>query len=94
MTLVADYLDEMEDGRAAVEDDGVVFTAVEVDDLFFFGDGGERLRSEAEFLECFGGGVELAEAAIDEDEGREGGGFLVGMRVRGGMGFGCTTRRG
>jgi hypothetical protein len=67
MALVADGLNEMEDGRAAVEDDGVVLLAVEVNDLLFFGDGGEGLRSEAELFEGFGGGVELAEAAVDED---------------------------
>jgi hypothetical protein len=67
VALVADDLDEMEDGRAAVEDDGVVFLAVEVDDLFLLGDGGEGLGGEAELFESVGGGVELAEAAIDED---------------------------
>ena len=45
--LVADLLDDMEDGRAAVEDDGVVLLAVDVDDLFFFCDRGERLGGEA-----------------------------------------------
>ena len=44
MGLVADALDEMQHRRAAVEDDGLVFLAVEVDDLFALGDGGERLR--------------------------------------------------
>ncbi len=43
VALVADDLDEMQDRRAAVEDDGFVFVAVEVDDFFLFGDGGERL---------------------------------------------------
>jgi hypothetical protein len=40
MTLVADGLDEMEDGRAAVEDYGFVFVAVDVDDFFALSDGG------------------------------------------------------
>jgi hypothetical protein len=88
VTLVADGLNEMENGRAAVEDDGVVFLTVEVDDLFLFGDGGEGLRGEAEFFKGFGGGVELAEAAIDEDERGEGGGFLIVVRMRGGVRFG------
>ena len=78
VALVADHLDEMEDGRAAVEDDGIVFRAVEVDDLFFFGDGGERLRSDAEGFESLGGGVELAEAAVDEDQRGHGFGFFGG----------------
>ncbi len=36
MALVADELDEMKHRRAAVEDDGLVFVAVEIDDLFSF----------------------------------------------------------
>ena len=79
MALVADHLDEMEYGRAAIEDYGLVFVAVEVDDFFFFGDGGEGLRGEAEGFEGFGGGVELAEAAVDEDERGHGGGFFGGF---------------
>jgi hypothetical protein len=71
VALVADELDEMEDRGAAVEDYGLVFVAVDIDDLFLLGDGGEGLRGEAEGFEGIGGGVELAEAAIDEDEGRE-----------------------
>jgi hypothetical protein len=41
VALVADELDEMQHRRAAVEDDGLVFVAVEVDDFFALGDGGE-----------------------------------------------------
>jgi hypothetical protein len=67
MAFVADHLDKMEHGGMAIEDDGFVFVAVEVDDFFFFCDGGERLGGEAEGFEGVGGGVELAEAAVDED---------------------------
>ena len=76
MTLVADGLDQMQDGRAAVEDYGLVLVAVDVDDLLALGDRGERLRGEAEELEGICGGVELAQAAVDEDEGGHGGGFF------------------
>ncbi len=41
---------------------------MDVDDLFLLGDGGERLRADADLGEGVGGGVELAEAAVDEDE--------------------------
>ena len=68
MAFVANELHEMEHGRAAVENDGLVFVAVEVDDFFALGDGGQRLRREAERFESFGGGVKLAEAAVDEHE--------------------------
>jgi hypothetical protein len=83
VALVADELDEMQDRRAAVEDDGLVFIAVEIDDFFALGDGGQGLAGQAERLEGFGGGVELAEAAVDEDERGEGFGFLGGLARRG-----------
>jgi hypothetical protein len=83
VALVADELDEMEDGRMAVEDDRLLLVAVEVDDFFALGDGGERLRGEAERFESFGGGVELAESAIDEDERGEGFGFFRGFALQG-----------
>lgn len=83
MTFIADHLDQVKDGRMAVEDDGFVFVAVEVDDFFFFGDGGEGLRCEAEGFEGVGGGVELAEASVDQDEGGHGGGFFAGFSLRG-----------
>jgi len=61
----------VKDGRAAIENNGFVFVAVEVDDFFAFGNGGERLRREAERFECLSGGVELAEAAIDQNQRRQ-----------------------
>jgi hypothetical protein len=45
--FVADLLDEVEDGGAAVEDNGIVFLSVDVDDLFALGDGGEGLGGDA-----------------------------------------------
>jgi hypothetical protein len=82
MAFVADELDEMKDRGAAVEDYGFVFIAIDVDDFFLLGDGGEGWLGEAEGgkIERFkgvGGGVELAEASVDEDQGRHGGGFFV-----------------
>jgi len=83
VALVADELDEMEDGGAAVEDDGLLLVAVEIDDLFALGDGGQRLAGEAEGFEGLGGGVKLAQSAVDEDEGGEVFGFLGGLSGRG-----------
>ena len=77
MAFVADELDEMKDGRAAVEDNGLVFVAVEVNDLFSFCYGRERLRGEAEGFERLGCGVELAQAAVDEDQRRHRGWFFA-----------------
>src|SRR6187402_2633109 len=68
----------MEHGGAAVKDDGVVFLAVDVDDLFAFRDGRERLQCDAELFKSGVGGVQLAEAAVDEDE--RGKGFLLCLK--------------
>ena len=73
--FVTDLLHEMEDGGATVKYDGVVLLSEDIDDFFFFCDAGEGLEGDSDFCEGGVGGVELAEAAIDEDEGGEG--FLV-----------------
>jgi len=65
--LVANALDEMQDRGAAVEDDGLVLLAVEVDDFFSLRYRREGLGGEAEGFERGGGGVELADSAVDED---------------------------
>ena len=49
--FVADGLDDVEDGVVAVEFDGFVFLAVDVDDLFAFGDGGDGLVGDTEGFE-------------------------------------------
>jgi hypothetical protein len=83
VALVADELHQVQDGGAAVEDDGILLVAVEVDDFFALGDGGQRLRCDAERFEGFGSGVELAEAAVDEDEAGEGFRLFRGFSFRG-----------
>ncbi len=70
MGFVADLLHQMQDGRMMVEHDGIVFLSVDVNDLFSFRDRGERLVDDLESIECLSGGVELSEAAIDQDEAR------------------------
>jgi len=76
MARVANELDEMQDRRAAVEDNGLILVAVKVDHFFLFGDGGQGLRGEAEGLEGLGGGAELAESAVNEDKRGHGGGLF------------------
>src|SRR5579871_684107 len=68
VALVADFLDEVQDGGAAVQDYGFVLLSVDVDDLLFFCDGCERLEGDADLFERGVGGVELAKASVDEDE--------------------------
>jgi hypothetical protein len=62
-----------------VENDGVFFLSVDVDDLFALGDRGQRLVDDLERFERLGGGVELAEAAIDQT--RLGMGFSLPVGV-------------
>ena len=81
MGLIADLLDDVQDRGAAVKDNGVVLLAVDVDDLFPLGDGGERLGGEAELVERVRGGMELAEAAVDQDERGQGLASLFGLRA-------------
>ena len=66
--FVANGLNQMENGRMAVELDGLVFLTVDVEDLFFFGDASERLVDDGQRFEGFGGGVKLTDAAVDEDQ--------------------------
>ena len=78
----------MQHRRMALEDHRLLLIAVTVDDLFAFGDGGKRRHSDAsgsevQRFESFGGGVKLAESAIDEDEGGERVGFLRSFSLRG-----------
>ena len=51
-----------------VEHDRIVFLSVDVDDFFSLGDRGQRLVDDLQRFERFGGGVELPEAAVDQDQ--------------------------
>ena len=83
VALVADELHQMQHRRMAVEDDRLLFVAVEVDDLLLFCNRGQRLRGQAEGFKGLGGGVKLAQTAIDQDQRGEGLGFLRGFSLRG-----------
>ena len=67
--FIANELDEMKDRRAAVENNGLVLVAVEIDHFLAFGNGGEWLRGEAEGFQRLSGGMELAESAVNQNEG-------------------------
>src|SRR5208283_4625535 len=66
--FVADLLHEMQDRRMMVENNRIIFLAVDVNDFFSLGDGGERLVDDFEGFERLGGSVELSQAAVDQDE--------------------------
>ena len=71
----------------AVELNRLVFLAVNVEDFFLFVDAGERLVDDGEGFEGFGGGVELADAAVDKDQAGEGLIFLKDALVTACDGF-------
>ena len=58
----------MQHGGMMVEHDGIVFLSVDVNDFFALGDGGQRLVDDLESFQRFGRGVELAEAAVDQNQ--------------------------
>src|ERR1017187_6290735 len=60
MGFVADHLHQMQDGRMMVENYGVVFLSIDIDDFFSLGDRGQGLVDDFEGFERLGGGVELA----------------------------------
>ena len=66
--FVADLLDEMQDRRMMVEDNRFIFLAEDIEDLFFFGDARERLIDNLQRVERVGCGMELADAAVDQDQ--------------------------
>ena len=70
--LVANLLDEVQQRRMARQADRLVFLPEHVEDFLFLGDGGDGLVDDFEFLEGFGGGVQLAEAAVDQDQAGHG----------------------
>src|SRR5580704_8376320 len=61
----------MEDGRMAVEYAGFVFLAVDIENFLFFCDGGERLIDDLQRFQSIGGGVQLTDPAIDQDQAGE-----------------------
>src|SRR5258707_6361749 len=55
-----------------VQNDGLIFLSVDIDDFFALGDGSERLVDDFEGFERLGGGVELSETAIDQHQAGHG----------------------
>src|SRR5947209_5763466 len=69
--LVANLLNQVEDRRMRFEGDWLVLLAMNVNDLFLFGDAGERLIDDLQFFKRLCGGVELPNAAVNQDQARE-----------------------
>ena len=66
--FVADLLHQMQHGRMMVEHDGIIFLSIDVDDLFSFGDGRQRLIDDLESFERLGSGMQLPQATVDQHQ--------------------------
>ncbi len=66
--LVADLLDEVQHGRVALQNDGLIFLAQHVKNFLFFRDAGYGLIDDLQRFECLGSGMKLADSTIDQDQ--------------------------
>src|SRR5580658_3983716 len=65
VSFVADELDQVQHRRMVVERDRIFFLSIDVENLFALGDSCERLINDLERFQRLGGGVQLAQAAVD-----------------------------
>src|SRR5579884_645270 len=72
VSFIANLLNQVQDGRMALQDDRFVFLAVHVKDFFLLGDAGEGLIDDLQRFERFGGGVKLADAAVNQNQAGHG----------------------
>ena len=82
MGFVADALEEFEGAGVVIEAEGIDFAGAE-DFFVFLGEADDGDVGEAEFGEFRAGGVELAFAAIDEDEVGDVGPFVGSNGIAG-----------
>src|SRR5579883_778714 len=68
MSVVANLLDQVEQGRMPLEANGFVLLAEHIKYLFLFGDGRDGLIDDFELFEGLSRGMELPESAIDQDQ--------------------------
>src|SRR5262249_22293387 len=66
--LIANLLNEVQHRRMVVQDDGFVFLAEDIKYLLFLRDAGHRLIDDLERFERLSRSMQLADAAVDEDE--------------------------
>ena len=71
VSFVAHLLHQVQHGRVALQHHRLVLLAVDVDDLLFFCDGRQRLVDDAQLLQGGGGGVQLSQAAVNQDQIRQ-----------------------
>ena len=59
-----------------VQADGLLLAASNIDQLLFLGNAGQRLGGEVQGVESGGGGMELSQATVDQDQVGQGAAFL------------------
>ena len=68
VSFVADQLHQVQHRRVMIERDRLALLAVDVNNLLALGDRRQRLVDNLEGLERLGGGVQLAESTVDQDQ--------------------------
>ena len=68
--FVADQLYQVQHRIVVIEDDRIVLLSVDVDDLFALSDRSQRLAGDLQRFERLRRSVQLADAAVDEDQAR------------------------
>ena len=61
-------LNQMKNGRMMLKDNGLVLLAEDVENFFFLSDAGQRLIDNLQRIKRLRSGVELADAAVDENQ--------------------------
>ena len=89
--LIADLLDEVQDWRVVVENDGLIFLTENVKNFFFLRDAGERLIDNLQRVERLGRGVKLADSSVDENQAGQR--FLLFLQAAIAAGYGFTHAR-
>src|SRR5215831_12277975 len=77
VTLVSDLLNQTQDRRAAIEHDGFIFTACDVNNFFSLGDTCKGLIHNIQFIERRLRRMQLSDSAVDEHKIRHRHSFLV-----------------
>ena len=82
VSFVADLLDQMKDRRMAFQADGLILLPEDVDDFLLLGNAGDGLIDDFQLFQRRRGRMELAEAAVNENQAGERLFFLLEPPVR------------
>ena len=66
--LVANLLDQVQYGRVMIENHRLILAAEDIEDFLFFGDAGHGLIDDGQLLEGLRRRMQLADAAVDQNQ--------------------------